>query len=259
MRKPMIACGTGFRLPIALAGSDFIMVQYLSRFLYRGEATVAMIKAVVFDFDGTILDTETVAYEAVNGVFRERGHELPLDKWTGAIGTLGGFDGCSELSACTGQSVEREWFDARFGELYAGMVHQVPLLPGIRDALEEAKRLGLAVGLATSSYRAWIEPHLDRLDLHRYFDVIHTADDVERVKPDPALYRLAVRSLGVEPGEAVAIEDSLHGLRAAKGAGLYGIVVPNAMTAGLDFSEADLVVPTLDGQKLEMLVARWNE
>lgn len=217
-----------------------------------------MIKAVVFDFDGTILDTETVAYDAVNGIFKERGHELPLDKWVGSIGTLDGFDGCAELSACTGESIERAWFDARFGELYAGMVHQVPLLPGIRDALEEAKRLGLGVGLATSSYRAWIEPHLERLDLRGFFDVIHTADDVEKAKPDPALYRLAVRSLGVESQEAVAVEDSLNGLRAAKAAGLYGIVVPNAMTAGLDFSEADLVVPTLDGQKLEMLVARWN-
>lgn len=218
-----------------------------------------MIKAVVFDFDGTILDTETVTYEAMNGIFRERGHELPMDKWAGAIGTLHGFDACAELSAFTGETIDRAWFDARFGELYAGMVHQVPLLPGILDALEEAKRLGLAVGLATSSYRAWIEPHLERLDLRRHFDAIHTADDVEKVKPDPALYRLAVGSLGVEPGEAVAIEDSLNGLRAAKAAGLYGIAVPNAMTAGLDFSEADLVVPTLDGQKLEMLVARWND
>lgn len=217
-----------------------------------------MIKAVVFDFDGTILDTETVTYEAMNGIFRERGHELPLDRWAGAIGTLGGFDACAELSACTGEEIDRAWFDARFGELYGGMVHHVPLLPGVRDALEEAQALGLAVGLATSSYRAWIEPHLERLDLYRHFDVIHTADDVAKVKPDPALYRLAVRSLGIEPGEAVAIEDSLNGLRAAKAAGLRAIAVPNPMTAGLDFGEADLVLPALDGQKLGGLVGRWN-
>ncbi|MCC3376130.1 HAD family phosphatase [Cohnella sp. REN36] len=215
-----------------------------------------MIKAVVFDFDGTIMDTETVAYEAFRNVFRKHDLELPLALWAEAIGTMHGpFDPYRELEAGTGRPVDRKAIDEMFNDYYYGAVHHVPLLPGVLDALEEAKRLGLKVGLATSSYRKWIEPHLQRFGLLPYFDAIHTADDVERVKPDPALYKRALVSFGLEGSQAVAIEDSLNGLRAAKGAGLYGVVVPNPMTANMDFSEADLVVPSLDGQKLDAILA----
>ncbi|MBB6671773.1 HAD family hydrolase [Cohnella nanjingensis] len=215
-----------------------------------------MIKAVVFDFDGTIMDTETVAYEAFRSVFREHELELPLALWAQAIGTLNGpFDPYRELETGTGRPVDRKAVDAKFNDYYYGAVHHVPLLPGVIDALEEAKHLGLRVGLATSSYREWIEPHLQRHGLLKYFDAIHTADEVDKVKPDPALYKRALASFGLEGTEAVAVEDSLNGLRAAKGAGLYGIVVPNPMTASMNFAEADLVVPSLDGQKLAMLIA----
>jgi HAD superfamily hydrolase (TIGR01509 family) len=117
--------------------------------------------------------------------------------------------------------------------------------PGIEDWLAggRARRLGLAI--ASTSQRPWVEQHLTNVGLLDRFDHLATGDQVERAKPAPDLYLLAARKLGIEPGEAIAIEDSRNGVTAAKAAGMFTIAVPNAMTAGLDLSAADLRVDSL--------------
>jgi len=138
------------------------------------------------------------------------------------------------------------------------VIAQQPALPGVVAALDEARRLGLRLGMASSSSRAWVSGHLTRLGLLDYFEVLRCAEDVEAVKPDPALYRAALEGLGLAPHEAIAIEDSAHGVLAAKRAGLYCVAVPNVVTRGLDFSQADRVLKSLDEVPLAELVRGAN-
>ncbi|MFC5530589.1 HAD family hydrolase [Cohnella yongneupensis] len=204
-----------------------------------------MIKAVVFDLDGTLLDTETCAYEAICDIYAEHGQELPLATWALAIGTHGGFDPYAYLEEKSGKKLDHAEIRKQFHDLHKERVGQLVLRPGVLDRLEEARRLGLRIGLASSSDREWIENNTKMLGIRDYFEVICSADDVERVKPDPALYLLAVEALGVTGAEAIAIEDSMNGLRAAKAAGLVALVTPNPVTSHMDFTGADLIVDSL--------------
>ncbi|MFC4601841.1 HAD family hydrolase [Cohnella hongkongensis] len=213
------------------------------------------LKAVVFDFDGTLMDTETGAYEAISSIYAEHGQELALDTWAVCIGTQGAFDPYEELQRRTGKTLDRDELHQLFRTRHVEYLKNAPLRPGVVERLEEARRLGWRIGLASSSDLAWIEGHLRDQGIRDYFEVIRSSDDVKRVKPDPELYLLAVEALGVKPGEAVAIEDSMNGLRAAKAAGLWGLAVPNGVTKQMDFSEADLIVDGLDRTTFEQVQA----
>lgn len=140
----------------------------------------------------------------------------------------------------------------RFRERTAG---EGPL-PGVADALDAAREMGLRVGLASSSTRAWVVPQLRALGLLDRFDAIRTADDVRQVKPDPELYRSVLAALGVEPAHAVAVEDSPNGALAARRAGMRCVVVPNAVTLHLAFGEVDLRLGSLAELPLADLIER---
>jgi putative hydrolase of the HAD superfamily len=120
----------------------------------------------------------------------------------------------------------------------------------------DAGRLKLRVAIASSSSRKWVIEHLERFAIAHAFDAIVCRDDVTRTKPDPELYRRAIERLGVTPSEALALEDSANGIAAAKGAGLRCVAVPTVMTAGLDFSGADLTIPSLGAMPLADLLAQ---
>ncbi len=217
------------------------------------------IKAIVFDFDGTLMDTETCAYDAFCGIYAEHGHKLALEAWAVGIGTQGAFDPYEHLEGLLGGPLDRIAIKARFEEAHEANLAKTALLPGVLDRLQEARRLGLAIGLASSSNRTWIERHLEQQGIRQYFQVIRSSDDVERVKPDPALYRLAIEALGVRANEAIAIEDSVNGLRAAKAAGLYGIAVPNQVTAIMNFAEANLIVNSLEERSLAEIIRQLEQ
>jgi putative hydrolase of the HAD superfamily len=215
------------------------------------------IKAIIFDFDGTLMDTETWAFEVVRTIFEEHGHDLALEQWALGIGTVNGpYDPYTDLEQRIGRPLDRQLMKARYAADLRDKADTAELRAGVPEMLEAARRLGLKIGLASSSTREWIERHLQAKGIRPYFETIRTSDDVERVKPDPALYRLAVADLGVKPEEAVAVEDSLHGLTAAKKAGMHAIAVPNPVTRHMDFlgAGADLVIDSLaDRQLIELL------
>lgn len=216
-----------------------------------------MIKAVVFDFDGLIFDTETHEYRVLQEIYREHGAELPLEVWGRCVGTRADyFDAYAYLEERTGKPVDREAVAKRRREMLEARIENEKALPGVEECLEAAGRLGLKIGLASSSRREWVTRWLKKLNLFGRFECIRTAEDVERVKPDPALYLKALECLGVRPHQAVAFEDSPNGALAAKRAGLNCVIVPNYVTKGLAFGEYDLRLNSLTDLPLEKLIEK---
>lgn len=216
-----------------------------------------MIEAVVFDFDGTIFDSETHEYEVTRDLLAEHGAELSLEVWSGCIGREAGFfDAYAYLEESTGTAVDREALARRKTERFLARIEGQGPIAGVEEALDAARGLGLKVGLASSSGREWVEGQLRRLGLLHHFHCVRTADDVERVKPEPELYLSVCRGLGVEPRRAVAFEDSPNGALAARRAGMYCVIVPNPVTAALEFGEHDLRLESLMQAELSGLLAR---
>ena len=216
-----------------------------------------MIKAVIFDFDGLIIDTELPEYQSWQEIFQGYGCNLPVPVWAVCIGTsFSGFDAHEYLEAQLGRSIDREPIQAQQHERKMQLVERQQVLPGVEDYLEEAQRLDLGIGLASSSRLDWVEPHLSRLGLRDYFGVIKTRDDVEKTKPHPALYRQALEDLGVAPGEAVALEDSPNGALAASRAGIFCVAVPNELTGQLAIEAADMKLTSLDELPLKELIGQ---
>jgi HAD superfamily hydrolase (TIGR01509 family) len=210
---------------------------------------------VVFDFDGTILDTEEPVYRSWAELWREHGHELALDTWQATIGTDDAFDPWTELEARVGAPLDpalQVARRARRDELQAGTTPR----PGVVAWLDSAARLGVPVGIASSSPSPWVEDHLHRLGLRHHFACLACRDDAVPAKPDPTSYRVACERLGGRPAWSVAVEDSPNGVAAAAAAGLFAVAVPHPLTDGLDFSAADVVVTSLEVLSLGAALAR---
>jgi HAD superfamily hydrolase (TIGR01509 family) len=223
----------------------------------RRSRSAALIQAVVFDFDGTIFDSESHVYGVARDLFAEHGAELPLEVWAECVGRDSSyFDPIAYLEECTGRELDRDELERLRRERFMELVRDQGPLPGVREALAAAHAEGLRLGVASSGSREWVEGQLERLELRRFFDCVLTADDVEHVKPDPELYLGALRCLGVAAEHAVAIEDSPNGALAARRAGMYCVVVPNSVTATLAFGDHHLRLESLDGVELRGLLDR---
>jgi HAD superfamily hydrolase (TIGR01509 family) len=213
------------------------------------------IRALVFDFDGLVLDTESCVYESWRSVYAEHGCELPLDRWCSAIGAdVSTFDPLADLRARVGERLDVGDLQRRRRQHRDALLAALEPMPGVISRLREARAHGLGTGLASSSQRPWVEDHLTRLGLRHYFDTLATEEDVAAVKPAPDLYLRALGFLGVGAGEALAIEDSPNGVAAAKAAGLRCIAVPGPMTRHLSFAEADVVLDSLAERTLPALI-----
>ena len=206
-----------------------------------------MIKALIFDFDGLIVDTESPDYESWQQVYQTYGCELAVEKWGQIVGGTGAsdFDPHSHLEELCGQQLDREeiWISRR--KQYLDELSAQPILPGVVDYLDDAERRGLKLAIASSSPENWVRGHLARLGLYQRFDAIKTADDVKRTKPDPELYLAILEALAQKPERALVFEDSPNGVKAAKAAGLFCVAVPNKLTAQLEFEKADLRLNSL--------------
>jgi HAD superfamily hydrolase (TIGR01509 family) len=215
------------------------------------------IRALVFDFDGLILETETPAYQSWAEIYREHGHELPRDRWLDYIGReTGWFDALAHLETLVGAPLDRDAVRNRREERKTQLTAALDVMAGIRDYLSEGRRLGLRLGIASSSPRDYVHAHLDRVGLAVGWDVIVCREDAPRAKPAPDLYLRAVELLGVAPNEALALEDSPNGIAAAKDAGLWVVAVPNDLTAAGDLTRADCRVSTCAELSLTELLQR---
>ncbi len=167
-----------------------------------------MIHALVFDFDGLILDTEMPDFQSWHEMFEEHGCTLPREAWCAAIGIVAGempFKPLDLLETQYGRALDRETIRARRYRRYRELIEAENTLAGVEDLIADARQHGLKLGVASSSDRAWVEEHLARIGLLTRFDTIKTSDDVRRTKPEPDLYLAAVEALGVQPHEAVAL------------------------------------------------------
>lgn len=213
---------------------------------------------MVFDFDGTILDTEDPGWRSWAEIWAEHGHDLPASQWGPLLGTHHTFDAFAALEALVGETLPPE-LRHRQERRNLELVHAAEIRPGVLAWLDEAEALGVPVGLASSSPIDWVEGNLARVGLLERFRCLTCADHVVPAKPDPTSFRLACERLGADPARSVAIEDSPNGIRAAKDAGLFTVAVPHGLTADLDLSAADVVLTSLEALALaDALLAAGN-
>jgi len=217
-----------------------------------------MIRALVFDFDGLILDTEAPIYRSWLEVYEAHGETLPFERWVQIVGsTTAEFNPQHYLEERLGRPLAQDVIDRRI-ERRVELILAEQLLPGILQHIDAAKTLGLKLGVASSSTRDWVSGHLERLGILGSFDCVRCRDDVNNAKPAPDLYLAVLECLAVQATEALAIEDSPNGVIAAQRAGMRCVAIPNSITVSLDLSAADLVLGALSEVTLPDLLERLD-
>ena len=215
------------------------------------------VRALLFDFDGVLWDSERASFQAWRETYAEHGQEYSLDRFAGILGTLRGGDPLGELERLVGPAFDREAVGERRRRRKMALLEGAGPLPGVVEYLREARARGLRLAIVSTDDHAWISGGLRRIGLTGWWDLIECAEgDVSRAKPSPALYVTALERLDLSADAAIAIEDSPNGIAAAKAAGLYCLAVANAVTERLDLSAADLTVRSLADLPLPELLRR---
>ena len=216
------------------------------------------VKALIFDFDGLILDTETPEYLAWKDIYQEYGFELPHDEWGKIVGGYGlsDFDAAEHLALLSQGRLDSVILRARHSTESLSRIHAQSILPGVLDLIQAAKARGLKLAIASSSPHSWVDAHAKRLGIFHYFDKVICANDVGvgRTKPNPDLFLLALEQLQVQKNEAVVFEDSPNGVKAANQAGIFVVAVPNPVTALLVIKGANLTISSLSEMSLVTLL-----
>ena len=196
-------------------------------------------QALIMDFDGTIIDTESPAYESTAQIWADNGIDFPMDWWLAGMGTDRKSAWVEELENRLGRQLDHDSVMKERQRIKDGLTEDQPLLPGVIELLEAAEKRGIATAVASSSPHSWVDRHLKRVGLFERFSYVVCRDDVGGVsKPAPDVFFRALQLLGVAAGSAVVVEDSPNGLKAALAAGLRTIVVPNPLVESLNFSGA---------------------
>jgi HAD superfamily hydrolase (TIGR01509 family) len=205
---------------------------------------VVLPAAVIFDFDGIILDSETPEFESHRRIYEQCGVELTREEWCDQIGLF------SEGLAARWHTVlcersprppDRDTFERERRRIFLELVPREPMR-GIRDLLDALVAAGIPRAVASSGPARWVAPGIERLGLTPLFGAIVTGDDVVHRKPAPDGYLEAARRLGADPARAIAIEDSGPGIVAARAAGMKSVAIPHPLTEGHDLTGADLRV-----------------
>ena len=213
-----------------------------------------MIRALVFDFDGLILDTETPLIDAYAEVHARHGVAFDRTLFLRCVGHADyAFDPWHGFS----QHADRVALELERRACKDELLLRQPILPGVVALLEAARAAELRVGLASNSQHDWVDPHLERLGLRGHFDFVACREDAASPKPEPDLYRLVLNRFGIRGHQAIAFEDSHAGSLAAKRANLWTVAVPNESTAHHDFSHVDWQVTSLAGVTFAALLERF--
>jgi HAD superfamily hydrolase (TIGR01509 family) len=204
------------------------------------------IKAVVFDLDGLMIDTEPLAQEAWDIVLRGYGHRLKTSVFDRMIG-LRLTESSVVLKESYGLEVSPEELVEQEGRaMYQIIERGIPTMPGMFRLLSELDRRQMPWAVATSSFREYAIDVMGRLDLLERCEAIAAGDEVEHGKPQPDVYLLAAERLGIDPTHCMALEDSPPGVNAAAAAGMMALAVPNGDTSLMDFQQAAHVYLSLN-------------
>ena len=219
-----------------------------------------MIKALIFDFDGLIMDTESPAVDGWKAIYAEYGQEFPLQTWIRAVVGVSDskFDAAAHLAAMTGLSLDLEALRKQALTYREQVQSKLSALPGVIDYIKTARRLGLRLAVASSSGRDRLEGYLHQLGLFDDFDGIVCREDVQHIKPDPDLFLKARDTLQLQTDELLVFEDSQNGILAANRAGMRVVAVPNPITAHDTLEGADLQLASLADLPLEDLLKQFD-
>jgi HAD superfamily hydrolase (TIGR01509 family) len=221
-----------------------------------------MVKALIFDFDGLILDTETPEVDVWSEIYSDHGFELPFDQWAQTIGGYGisNFNPSEYLYQLSGNTVDVESLRARYHTESNRQIMSKPVREGVLDYLTEARRLNIRLAVASSSTHQWVDTHLARLGLIQQFDKIICSEDVPpgRTKPNPDLFLKALDQLQVHANEAIVFEDSPNGVKAANCAGIFVVAVPNPLTSRLPIEGENLRLHSMSDLPLSSLLSRFE-
>lgn len=206
-----------------------------------------MIKVVIFDLDGVLIDSEALNIQSVVDAFRKVGVELDETKKNYIIGRhpidyfpiFGKNHGISSEMLKTIDESRHEDFHALWSKV-------VVLMPGAKKIIPYLKSKKIIIVLATSSSRNAVNKFLNKFNFSKSFSLIITKDDVTKRKPDPQVYNLAKQKVNVKNNEIIVIEDTQLGVESAKSAGLTCVAIPNKYTNSQDFSKADYILKSLE-------------
>jgi HAD superfamily hydrolase (TIGR01509 family) len=195
--------------------------------------------AVLFDFDGVLVDTEWAIYQAWLRTFQNHDHDLPLEVYTQCIGSdFATWSPKTHLEDLTGASFDWHDLDAmRQAEIMAELRDAGPMA-GVVNLLENLNAQMIPCAVVSSSSHSWVDGWLEKLKLTRHFQTVVCRGDAPRIKPAPDLYLEAAKRLALAPADCLVIEDSFNGIKSATAAGMTAWAVPNRVTANLDFSAA---------------------
>lgn len=219
-----------------------------------------MIKAFIFDFDGLIIDTELSCYDTWQDIYKQFNTDIPLSEWIKCVGGDNSkFDPIIYLKSKTNLLFDEEKIQKEQLKKHQERSASMPILPGVISLIKYAKENELKLAVASSSSFRWVSYHLKHKKIFDYFDTIITADDVNKVKPAPDLFLKAKENLGISDFEGIVFEDSAHGIHAATEANLYTVAAPNQITKFSDFSNATLIVNTLDEISPENIIKNLSD
>jgi putative hydrolase of the HAD superfamily len=214
--------------------------------------------ALIFDFDGLILDTETARYYAWKEVMESHGVELPLSFWQQNVGLPSeAFDPAEYLERMAKAPIDKESVRQRKQEIFESRMKNESLRPGIREYLDEARKQHIKLAICSSSPRKWVVSNLSRFEIEDVFDAIVTGTEVPNLKPAPDLYLKALEALRLPAEACIAFEDSPKGIESAKAARIFCVAVANPMTEKLSLDEADLALRSLADVPLDELEKKF--
>lgn len=203
-------------------------------------------KAVLFDMDGVIFNTEDISHEVFSELAKEFGCVMEEKLHVAIMGTTElvwskYFCTVWSLSIRPQEFAEKYWIIQERIEK-----ENLQIMPGVVPLLTELKKTDIRTALVTSTPIEHVENQLNKFNLKQYFTIIITGDQVEKGKPDPEPYLTAIEKLGLKSTDCVVIEDAISGVESGKSAGCYVIAVPTVHAKSLDYSEADCVINSLE-------------
>lgn len=216
---------------------------------------MGLIKGLIFDFDGLLLDTEEPSFSAWAQIYNDHGVNLDVSAWAGGLGSSEtGFNPITHLEGLLNRKVDATSLRHTARIATDRKILELQPLPGVVKTILTARETGLKLAVASSSPRSWVAGHLKRLDLFQYFNCIVCMEDVPEVKPAPDLFLAALSGLGIKAQEAIVFEDSPNGVTAGRRANIFTVAIPNIVSGQLDLSQANMILNQIDEMTLQEII-----